>query len=464
MVLPVLLVRTLSPEDFGNYRLVWLIAMTALAFFPLAMPLSLFNFLPKAGPMDRPRLVGNALLFLTLSGALAAMLLALNWSWLPASVSALQRFDALVPGFLGLWVIGSLLDTVPTADGNARWQAKATIGFAIVRTAALALAAVLSRDLTTVLVTMCIVALVKALLVPIYALAVSPPAGLALDFALLKRQLRFSLPFAVGSALFLLRGQADQWIVASYFPPEVFALISIAAIVMSVSSLVRQPLNNATLPRLSGLIGQGDTHSALELLGKSYSALGLLLLPLLGLLFLVSHEIVEIVYTPAYLGAAPLMQLYLIGQMTGVFAAGHLLVILNAGRLSTTISAVCLAISVVCSLLGVHWFGLPGAVAGSVLSLIVGEVWALLAVTRRLGTTVAEVINLRVTGRAIGSVAAAIVLVWGLQDAFMSDWSPWLRLAATTACFVVAIAALGLYAGLHAAALPLLRGLLSRSG
>jgi O-antigen/teichoic acid export membrane protein len=459
LVLPVILVRTLTPEAFGDYRLLWLLAGTALAIFPLAVPQSLFHFLPQAEPADRPRLVGNAWLFVTLSGLTAAALLLLSWSWLPASVAGLQRYSLLAPAFLALWVMGSLIDVLPTADGNARWQAQSMALLALLRTLALGLTAVLSRDAAFVMLAMCVFALTKGLLVPLYARTGASVRGLALNGPLLASQLRYALPFAVGNALFMLRVQAEQWIVAAYFPPEVFALISIAAIVLSVATLIRKPLNNATLPRLSELVGSGQRGAACELLAKAYGALAIVLLPVLGLLFVVASEVVEIVYTPRYLGAAPLMQLYLLGQMVTVFAAGHLLVILNAGRLATTISAVCLALSVVLSLAGVRWIGLEGAVAGSIVSLVVGEVWALLAVTRLLNTTVMEVMRWNITGRSVLVVALALAAAWVARDLAFAGFGVWGRLGATGAVFTLVVAAGGFATGLHKASRTLLGGL-----
>jgi O-antigen/teichoic acid export membrane protein len=463
LVLPVILVRTVNPEAFGDYRLVWLIAVTALAVFPMAMPLSLFHFLPQAEARNRPALVGNTWFFVIVNGALAAGLMYATWAWMPESIGNLRRYSGMVPAFLALWVIASLIDVLPTADGNARWQAVAVVSLAILRTLALGLTAAVTGDVTLILLAMCAFALIKALLVPAYSLISASSPGLALNGALLAHQVRYAFPFAIGNAIFLLRAYSDQWIVAAYFPPEVFALISIAAIVLSASSLIRQPLNNATLPRLSSLIGQGDLPGARDLLTKTYMALGLVLLPALGLLFVTAHELVEIVYTPAYAGAAPLMQLYLIGQMTGVFAAGHLLVILKAGRLSSTISAVSFVVSVTCSLAGVYWFGLKGAVAGSLVSLVLGEVWSLIAVTRRLGTTVTNVISLRITTRVVAVVLISIALGWGLRAAALDTLTVWPRLIATACTYSIAVVAGARITRLHAVAFPLLRGLFSRS-
>ena len=76
LLLPVILVRSLTAEAFGDYRLVWLLATTALAIFPLFIPGSLFHFLPRASPGSRAALMGNSLIFVVGAGAVAGLGLA----------------------------------------------------------------------------------------------------------------------------------------------------------------------------------------------------------------------------------------------------------------------------------------------------------------------------------------------------------------------------------------------------
>ncbi len=459
LLLPVILVRFLDPEAFGDYRLVWLLGTTALAVFPMFVPGSLFHFLPRATAADRPAYLCNAWVFVMLGGVVAAALLLVSWSWLPSSVAALRQYSGLVPLFLALWVGASLLDVLPTADGRARWQAGAMVALAVLRTAMLGFAAVLAADGATLLAVLCAFAAVKLLLVPAYAASQGLLGRLRLDPALMRRQFLYSLPFAVGNALYLLRVQADQWIVASFFSSSVFALISIAGIALAVSGLVRQPLNNAVLPRLSALLGAGRNAEACQLLARSYAALSLVLAPLLGMFFVAARELVILVYTPAYVGAAPMMQVYLVGQLIGVFAAGHLLVVAEQGRLSTTISAVCLVVSIVLSLVGVRWFGPVGAVAGSVVSLLVGEVWALLAVTRKLGAKVSDIVNLRVSGRVIAVVVLAACATLLVRTRLPDDWGAWPTLFAIAAVYAGLVLLGGWVLGILSLVRPLLAGL-----
>jgi O-antigen/teichoic acid export membrane protein len=117
-----------------------------------------------------------------------------------------------------------------------RWQACATVGLAILRTATLSGSAVASGDVSWVLVAMCGVAMVKVGVALAYALFAAKETGLGFEGQLARMQLKFSLPFAVAEALFALRVQADQWGVAANFSNTAFALISIASIVLVVGN------------------------------------------------------------------------------------------------------------------------------------------------------------------------------------------------------------------------------------
>jgi len=181
MALPVILVRHLTKEQFGDYRLMWLLATTGVILFPLFLPQSLFYFLPRAAPGTRPKLVGNTFVSLFALGGLSVLLLLVLMPVLPGSIAGLQHHSPLVQIFAGTWILASILDVLPNADGRAEWQACATVGLAILRTAALAGSAVATGDVGWVLVAMCSVAMVKVGIALAYALFAAQEKGLRFD-------------------------------------------------------------------------------------------------------------------------------------------------------------------------------------------------------------------------------------------------------------------------------------------
>ncbi|MGY3343698.1 MULTISPECIES: lipopolysaccharide biosynthesis protein [unclassified Bradyrhizobium] len=455
MALPVILVRHLTQQEFGDYRLMWLVASTGLILFTLFLPQSLIYFLPRAAPGARPKLVGNTLLSLFALGGLSVLSLLILMPVLPGSIAGLQRYSPLVQIFVGTWILASILDVLPNADGKTEWQAGTTVGFAIIRAAALAGSAVASREVAWVLVAMCGVAAVKVGIALIYALFAAEEPGLAFDRQLARMQLNYSLPFAVAQGLFLLRVQADQWVVAANFSNTAFALISIASTVLLVGTLTRQPLNDALLPKISSLVGAGKVDDARSLIQKGYLVLGLMLPPVLGLLISTANELVELIYTREYLGAVPLMRVYLLGQMATVFAAGHLLQVFGFGRRAAIIGTISLLLSIALSILGLQFFGLAGVVAGSTMSLVVWECWALSMVAKALGTSIAQLIRLDQSSKVIAVVAVGVLVVHILCSGL--DTSFFLRLFVKSSIFVITVTLGFVLTNMHWSLISLLR-------
>ena len=257
LLLPVALVRLLPPSAFADYRLAWLAIGTAMAVAPLALPRSLFYFLPRSEPAQQAAYVHNTVLLLLLSGVCAGLVLGPWNGLLPESLRQVDGGAWFLPSFLALWAAASLAEFLPSARGDVEQQARLIVALAGLRVAVIALAA-LSGRLDVVFAALLAYGAFKLALVAAYVWrhygtpARSPhapdspgaqPEPRAPGFPhlqILRPQLAYALPFGLASALFLLRGQADQWVAAAMFPAAAFAAFSIGAVIMPLVALVRR--------------------------------------------------------------------------------------------------------------------------------------------------------------------------------------------------------------------------------
>jgi O-antigen/teichoic acid export membrane protein len=303
---------------------------------------------------------------------------------------------------------------------------------------------------------MCGLATLKVGLAVFYALFAARERGLGFDGQLARMQFKYSLPFAMAGGFFALRAQAGQWVVAANFASSAFALISIASMVMVVGTLTRQPLGNALLPNINSLVGEGNVDGARKLVSKGYLLLGCMLPPVFGLLIATADDLVELIYTRQYLEAVPLMRIYLLGQIATVFGAGQLLWVFGFGRQAAMISAISLLLSIALSILGLQLFGLAGAVAGSMASLVLWEWWALAKVVKALETSIAKLIPMDQTWKvalvvAVGVLAAHIV-------SLELDTSVFLRLVAKSSAFMTTVLFGFVLTKVHHSVMSLVRG------
>jgi O-antigen/teichoic acid export membrane protein len=408
-LIPMIFVRSLDPAAFGEYRLLWLMASTALALAPAFMPQALFFFLPRATQEQQRVRIGNALAYLAIAGAVVA-LLTCGWNpFLPKSAGQLfvdtKGLSAL---FLGCWIVVSLMTVLPVAEGRIRWQACNNLALSLLRTVLLAGAAIFTHALVWVVVALMAEALVRMAAIWLYLATRPGKGGVGFDLGALREQLRYALPFAVGTALFLMRLQADQWIVASRLSPAVFGIFSISSVFLPVAALIRQPICNALMPRLNLAFAEGQPGEIRRLFEKGASVTTLVLVALGGSLLCVTNELVEFVYTARYADAVPVMRVYLVSLMLQGCAAGYVLPALDRGRAAILINACCLGVSILCSYFGVRYWGLPGAACGSVLAFVISELWSLAVVARVLRVGVSELVPWRTLAHAGFASAAAL--------------------------------------------------------
>jgi len=410
-LLPVVLVRCLDTATFGEYRLLWLLVGTIMTFATLNMPTGLALFIPPAEPARKRLYVHQTILFLALSGILFGAL-AGPWNpWLPPALAPLQAHGGLVPAFVGLWIVAAMLDSLPTIEERIRWQAFATIGSSLLRTVLVGVGAFASGDITVVFWLLLVVVVIKLVLLGAYVWRYHGFGGPWFERKAFADQFRQLAPFGVAGGLYTLRAQADQWIAATLFALQSFAAFSIAAVLSPLVTIFRRSVLEAFVPRMSRLQAAGDVRGMLELNSRGNVLVGALLYPALAIAFAFTEDLVTLVYTAAYLEAAPVMRVYIAGLAVMVVELTSVLLMLRQGSFALGINTIALAVSVATSLALALWVGLAGAAAGSVAAVVLDRVISLRRISRQVGVPVRELQDWKGIAMALGYAALGAGLV-----------------------------------------------------
>ena len=387
-LLPIVLARTLDVEGFGKYRLLWLAVGTVMALVPLAMPYSLYYFLPRSDVPARRLYINQTLLFLAVTGSIAAWFVSPWNPWLPQSMRGLSGHGAVVPAFVLLWAVASLLDMLPTVDERVSWQARATIGLSALRAGALSVAALATRDLDAVLVVLLGFVALKVLVLFAY---VQRYHGLGLPIArrgAFTDQIRYAVPFGLSSALHGLRGQADGWVAATLFAVHEFAAFSVGGVLGPMLTMFRQSFNYAFLPSMSRLQAGGDVTGMLALNNRANMIVAAVSFPLIAFAFVFAEPLISAVYTSAYADAVPVMRFYCLANVAFVVELYSIMLIFRQGPFAMRVNFVVLIAAVPGSLAGGLLFGLPGAAAGSVCAIYLERAMTLWRVSSLTGVPI----------------------------------------------------------------------------
>lgn len=414
LLMPMVLVRWLSATDFGEYRLVWLIAGTALPLLSFAVPNSLYYFVPRSAPAEQRHWFGQAGVYMALAGLVAAAGVALG---APAiGLSEDSRWPTV--GFIGCWMFASLLDVLYNVRQLGVRQAMVNLVFVAVRVAAVMGTAYVTRSIHAVLVAHLLFAAAKALFCTVVLVHLSGASrGSLADGARWRTQLGYATPFGLSAGLYLLRSRMDQWIVASRFSASQFGLYSIAAIIFPIQGLIRSAINSAVLPEMNRLHQESAHGRMVEINNRANVAVALVMFPVLAFAAGAARPLLQVLFTHDYGDAAPVLRVYALQLALESMEVTMLLTAARQGRFMATVDALALAVGLAISLAGAQLVGLWGAALGAVSVTAVVQVASYRRAAGRYGLTVSRLQPWGTLARvlaaaALGGAAGAAVLAW----------------------------------------------------
>ena len=370
VVLPMILVRLLNEQDFSLYRALWLLTGTTQAVFAMAIPASLFYFLPRN---SRPE--GSVYLVQAAGYMFAASALSLitSWTWATShGIESLQRLQ--VAAFVACWLFSTLLESMFNAQQRVARQAQVNLFFALMRLLLVVAAAWVFRSWTAVLIAHVGFGLLKALACMIAVRRHAVP-GTRPSRVHWREQFRYAVPFGISTALSLTRQRIDQWMVASVYSSAQFGLYSVASVFTPIQGLIRATVNQLVLPELNRLEAQADLKSMQAINQRGNIGVALIMFPTLAFIAAWAFWLLALLFTANYSGAAAAVQAYCLALLIDSMEVVTLLIALRQGRFMMFADAVLLVLTVLGSLLGAYWFGLTGAALGQV----VGSIGAQLA-------------------------------------------------------------------------------------
>jgi O-antigen/teichoic acid export membrane protein len=410
LLTPIILIRMMGTAAFGEYRLFWLLVSTVALIFPLGLPRSLLFFFVRLDSQRRQRYVGQTVLFLLTVTMVAALLIFLFGNALPPGMrELLHHHGFLLTVFLFVWNLGLLLDVLPNAAGQIRWQAQAILATSALRAALIISAAVFFQRLEEVLVATLIAACIRlgflAYFIPRYCgIRLFP-----LDKQNFGEQLRYAIPFGIAGTLFHMRKQAEQWIVATMFSPAMFGSFSIAATLLMPFHVLRGVLANLLLPKLSHLHSLGSHAELLRLNNQGNVIVSAILFPTIAALFAFSDEVIQFLFTKGSVSGSPVLRIYLVETLISVEVT-TLLAAFGQGSSNMRYEAAIFPFAVLSSLVGVSYYGLPGAAIGSVLATFVVYAFFLRRLSTVMNVSIVRLQDWNNLGKILGiSTVCALV-------------------------------------------------------
>ena len=462
-IVPILLVRLVSPTEVGILSAVLLLYSVIAPVFSSAFPATLMYFLPPRAPAERRVIAAQVATVLMLSGVVVGVgflglglvaLLAPDWlasftDRFVGGVSAIGPEGLKYLVLLCVMPIGDLpsrmLQNLLVIEGRARTAAAQGVAKSLGNAAATAIPILLGASLWWVVGSVAVFGLLYGACVPIYLRVLygrrvsgRSPIGLRELFG-------FSIPLGLTDAVTVLYNRIDQLLIAGFFTAQTVAFYRTGAWQVPVVTTIAFSVGSVFTPHLRRLFSEGKAAQAISVWGEAIRKVSLVVVPF-GLVFVVvAEELIEIVFTPEYSAAANVFRLYCLLVVGRVAAFGSVLVAAGRPTYALRAAIVSLVANVVFSVPLMLTVGFLGPAIGTVLAFIVHVVVYCWYIGRASQVPLSTVFPIRdyaailVVGLAAAAPAVAVKLMAPLPAAA--------RLVACAAVLLASFAALGTAVG-----------------
>ena len=431
--LPVLLTRTLSQNEYGLFKQVFLITTTATALLPLGFGLSAYYYLPReSDTRRRGQVILNILLFNLIMGAAACLVLVL-WPGVLVGIFRDPSMATHAP-YIGvvilLWLFSAFLETVAVANQELRLATLFIVGGQLVRTVLLLGAAIVFGTVAALVYAAVIHGVLQSIALIGYVCSRFPKFWRTFDWSLTFKQISYALPFGLAGLLYTIQIDMHNYFVSNRFSAATFAVYSIGVAQLPFVGILRDSVNSVILPRINHLQEQNQPRDIVTLLANATRKLAAVFVPIYAFLLVTGPEFLTVMFTSAYVASWPIFAINLTLLPLSLLDVDAVSRAYKGHRFYLVKLQVVLSIVMVFALwYGIQRFGLVGAVSvvvainfilramlaarfSRVLGMKLKDLWLLLDVGKvALAATVAGLSSLFVRSMIIGSGAKAFVVL-----------------------------------------------------
>jgi O-antigen/teichoic acid export membrane protein len=412
IVLPLVLVRTLSQADFGVYKQAFLVVGSAVTILPLGFGMSAFYFLPREHTNHRAVVLHIFLVHLAV-GALAGAVVAL-WPGLLVAIfhsTDLVPYAPLLGAVIVTWTVASFLDIIAVARQDLASSTAFIVASQASKTIVFLAAARAGGSIGLLLQAAIVLGLAQIAVLLAYLQATYPGFWTAIDWKMLRTQASYALPLGLSSLVLKLQTDLPHYFVANAFGASAYAIFAVGVFNLPLVGLLRESVGSVLLPRVSRLEQEQDRRAILELVARVARKLALLYFPMYVFLLVAGREFIVLLFTSQYVQSWPIFAVYLTVIPIGVIVLDPITRAYAEQRFFLLkVRLVLFASMTLIFVLGIERLGLLGTIAIVVAVQVLGTVAAAVRLSLVMALRKPDFAPFAVLGRiAAAAIAAGVV-------------------------------------------------------
>lgn len=369
---PILLVRILDPDSFGQYREFMAYAMLLASIATFSIPSNLLYFIPHQ-PANTRQYSSNSNWMVFGTSTLMCILV-----WLfRESINRNTSADFLAPLMIYVFLFVNL--DIVESYWLARKQASRVLYYStsrtIVRLTAVLCTAAITHSVDAVL-TALIVAEIVRILVVVVILNRERLLSLRINPTVLRQQLTFIVPLGLASSLHFLNLYVGQIAIAVKLGVAALAIYTIGSYQVPILDIVRSAISDAIFPDMVHEATRDDTDR-LRLWKRGNIAYSFLIVPTFVVLIWYADVLIPFVFTEQYADAIPIFRILLIVMVVQCFEFSSPLRAANRNRFLLAGNGILLGVNILCILIFFIYFE-NIAIFGPAIGIVFGYVIQLL--------------------------------------------------------------------------------------
>jgi O-antigen/teichoic acid export membrane protein len=439
--LPVLLTRSLSQNEYGLFKQVFLIITTATSLLPLGFGMSAYYYLPReTDHKRRGQIILNILLFNLIMGAAACLLLVL-WPGLVARIfkdPTIPTYAPLVGVIILLWLFSAFIEIAAIANQEMLLATIFIIFGQLTRTILLLAAAIVFDTVQALIYAALIHGIIQSLVLIWYVSSRFPGFWRAFDWSLTKKQIAYALPFGLAGLLYTIQTDLHNYFVSNRFSAATFAVYSIGVAQVPLVGILRDSVSSVILPRISYLQEQGQVREIVVLLANAIRKLAAAYLPIYVVLLITGREFLTFMFTSAYAASWPIFAINLTLLPLALLEVDAVVRAYEQYRYFLLKLQVVLSVLMVVGLwYGIANFGLIGAISVVVVVNFLLRVVLVARFSRVLGAGMRDLLLLKDVGKIVVASAVAGLLCLFVHSMLVASGArPFIVLVVCGATFV----------------------------
>ena len=312
VAVPLLIVRRLSPFEYGLYKEAFQAISTAINVLPLGFGMTAYYFLPRYKERQA-EVVFHVVLFCLFVGSLACLALA----FFPGLLVLLFKEPSLAPyapwvgGIIILSICGAFLEVVTVANREIRFASLCIISLQLSRTTFLLSAALFFGTVKALVVASLLQGIMQVAWLFGYLHSRFPGFWKRVDWGLLRAQFKYALPLGSVGLLYSVQNDLHNYFVSRTLGADIFAVYSVGCFDLPLIGLVSEAVASVLIIRVSELQHQNDTKEIIAVTARATRKLAAIFFPAYALLMVVAPEFITVLFTARYLPSVPVLRINL---------------------------------------------------------------------------------------------------------------------------------------------------------